>query len=175
VHRPAIILTEQKPEARRRCALPLSNRGAAAKRARYLSKTASLLSANGVFSIFTKMPISYFYVDNAIFTINVFGLRSLLQLSRGAANMLVSEVIDTAAASLIKATFEQVAREQGKELRSLVDGMVVLESGLDSLCLAVIVSRLADDFGVDPFSADEGFQFPVTLGDFIKLYVNASK
>jgi hypothetical protein len=121
------------------------------------------------------MPISYFYVDNAIFTINVFGRRSLLQLSRGAANMLVSEVIDTAAASLIKATFEQVAREQGKELRSLVDGMVVLESGLDSLCLAVIVSRLADDFGVDPFSAEEGFQFPVTLGDFIKLYVNASK
>jgi hypothetical protein len=90
--------------------------------------------------------------------------------------MLVSEVIDTAAASsLIKAMFEQVAREQGKELPSLVDGMVILESGLDSLCLAIIVSRLADDFGVDPFSADEDFQFPVTLGDFIELYASASK
>jgi acyl carrier protein len=90
--------------------------------------------------------------------------------------MSVSEVIGTAAVSLlIKATFEQVAREQSKELPPLVNEMVVLESGLDSLCLAIIVSRLADEFGADPFSADESFEFPVTLGDFIELYANASK
>jgi acyl carrier protein len=90
--------------------------------------------------------------------------------------MFAGKVMDEIAAnSLIKATFEQVAREQGKELPCLMDGMVLLDSGLDSLCLAVIISRLADDFGVDPFSADESFEFPVTLGAFIELYANASK
>jgi acyl carrier protein len=90
--------------------------------------------------------------------------------------MLAGKLMDNVAAcSLIKATFEQVAREQGKELPCLTDGMVLLDSGLDSLCLAVIISRLADDFGVDPFSADENFEFPVTLGAFIELYVNAAK
>jgi hypothetical protein len=70
--------------------------------------------------------------------------------------------------------FRQVAEEQYKRLEPLVDDLVLLESGLDSLCFAVIVARLEDVLGIDPFSTSEDAPFPVTLGDFIKSYENAA-
>jgi hypothetical protein len=76
--------------------------------------------------------------------------------------------------SEIIASFEQVAREQGKQLAPLSDELGLLESGLDSLCLAVVVARLDDSLGLDPFSAEEEVEFPVTVGDFVKLYENAA-
>ena len=42
----------------------------------------------------------------------------------------------------IIAQLEQVAREQGKKLASLRDDLVLLESGLDSLYMAIIVARV---------------------------------
>jgi acyl carrier protein len=77
--------------------------------------------------------------------------------------------------STIIAQFEQVAREQGKKLAPLCDNLVLLESGLDSLCMAIIVVRLEDSLGIDPFSAAEDLDLPVTLGDFVKLYEHAAK
>jgi acyl carrier protein len=70
--------------------------------------------------------------------------------------------------------FEQVAKEQDKQLVTLSDDLGLLESGLDSLCFAIIVARLEDSTGLDPFSGDEDVEFPVTVGDFIKLYENAA-
>jgi hypothetical protein len=70
--------------------------------------------------------------------------------------------------------FEQVASEQGKELAPLYDDLVLLDTGLDSLCFAIIVTRLEDILGFDPFSAEENAQLPVTVGDFIRLYENAA-
>jgi len=70
--------------------------------------------------------------------------------------------------------FEQVAKEQDKKLTPLSDDLGLLESGLDSLCFAIIVARLEDTMGLDPFSQDEEVEFPVTVGDFIKLYENAA-
>ena len=70
--------------------------------------------------------------------------------------------------------FRQVAKEQGKNLAPLSDDLGLLESGLDSLCFAIIVARLEDTLGIDPFSAAEDVGFPVTVGDFIKLYQNAA-
>ncbi len=77
----------------------------------------------------------------------------------------------------IIAQFQQVAREQDKLLAPLVDDLPLLESGLDSLCFAIIVSRLEDELGVDPFSAAaaENGQFPITLGEFVSFYENAAK
>jgi len=72
------------------------------------------------------------------------------------------------------AQFEQVAREQKKTLVPLSDDLVLLDSGLDSLCLAIIVARLEDALGVDPFDADADADFPVTVGDFIRLYEDAA-
>jgi hypothetical protein len=68
--------------------------------------------------------------------------------------------------------FKQVAEEQNKPLAPLVDDLPLLESGLDSLCFAVIVARLEDVLGIDPFSAADDAPFPVTLGDFIRSYEN---
>jgi hypothetical protein len=70
--------------------------------------------------------------------------------------------------------FEQVARDQDKMLGKLEPGMVLLESGLDSLCFAIIVARLEDVLGVDPFSTSENGFFPVTLGEFVKFYEDAA-
>ena len=77
--------------------------------------------------------------------------------------------------SAIISQFEQVGKEQNKQLPPLSDDMLLLESGLDSLCFAVIVARLEDALGFDPFSAAEEISFPVTLGDFIKFYEDAAK
>lgn len=75
--------------------------------------------------------------------------------------------------SEILAQLEQVASEQDKPLAPLTDDLALLDSGLDSLCIAIAVARLEDTLGVDPFStAEEGF--PVTVGDFISFYENAA-
>jgi acyl carrier protein len=69
---------------------------------------------------------------------------------------------------------QQVAREHGKTLAPLNDDLALLDSGLDSLGIAVLVARLEDRLGVDPFTASEDVQFPVTVGDFVKAYENAA-
>jgi acyl carrier protein len=77
--------------------------------------------------------------------------------------------------SEIVAQFTQVAREHDKRLTPLTDNLELLESGLDSLCFAVVVARLEDSLEVDPFSASEDVLFPVTFGEFVRLYENAEK
>jgi acyl carrier protein len=77
--------------------------------------------------------------------------------------------------STVLAEFGKVAKEQGKKLAPLSDGLALLESGLDSLCFAIIVARLEEALGVDPFSTSAEAEFPVTLGDFIKFYEDAAK
>jgi acyl carrier protein len=71
--------------------------------------------------------------------------------------------------------FRQVAQEQDKHLGSLTDDLALLDSGLDSLCFAIVVARLEGSLGVDPFSDDEDARFPVTFGDFIQFYEHAAK
>jgi acyl carrier protein len=68
--------------------------------------------------------------------------------------------------------FESVAKEQNQKLSPLSDDLVLLDSGLDSLCFAVIVARLEDQLGFDPFIASEEIEFPVTFSDFVKIYEN---
>ncbi len=69
----------------------------------------------------------------------------------------------------------QIAREHGKHLAPLRDDLVLLDSGLDSLGFAVLVARLEDKLGVDPFTASEDAAFPVTLGDFVKVYEHGAR
>ena len=71
--------------------------------------------------------------------------------------------------------FESVARERKKTLPPLTDDLPLERTGLDSLCFAIIVARLEDKFGRDPFSADGDVAFPVTVGEFIALYEHAAK
>jgi acyl carrier protein len=71
--------------------------------------------------------------------------------------------------------FEQVAVEQKRKLAPLADKLKLLDSGLDSLSFALIVARLEEELGYDPFDTAEEIRFPVTFGDFITLYDNHSK
>ena len=71
--------------------------------------------------------------------------------------------------------FKQVAQEQDMRLAPLADELPLLDLGLDSLCFAIIVSRLETVLGVDPFSANEDAPFPVNLGEFIRFYENAGQ
>ena len=81
--------------------------------------------------------------------------------------------------------FIQVAKEQHKAAPVLSrlavsnpaqsEGVVLLDSGLDSLCFAIIVARLEDTLGVDPFNTADELVFPRTLEDFIRMYEDAAK
>jgi acyl carrier protein len=77
--------------------------------------------------------------------------------------------------STITSQFEEVAKEQEKNLAALSDDLPLLESGLDSLCFAIIVARLEDALGYDPFSMTDDAHFPTTLGEFISLYEHAAQ
>jgi len=74
----------------------------------------------------------------------------------------------------VLATCRDVAREQRKQLVQLSDDLPLLESGLDSLCIAVIVARMDDFLGFDPFDTKDPIDFPVTVGDFIAFYEHAA-
>jgi len=77
--------------------------------------------------------------------------------------------------SEIIAQFTQVAQEQGLELARLTDELELIQSGLDSLSFAIIVARLENALGLDPFSTSEDALFPVTFGELVELYENAAK
>jgi hypothetical protein len=72
--------------------------------------------------------------------------------------------------STITSVFEQVATEQQRNIAPLSDDLKLLQSGLDSLSFALVVARLEDTLSFDPFEGVESF--PVTFGDFVKLYEN---
>jgi acyl carrier protein len=72
----------------------------------------------------------------------------------------------------INQVFEEVFREQqpGKDLQSLRGESVLLESGLDSLGFAILVVRLEEVLGYDPFVLSAVAYYPRTFGDFVKFY-----
>jgi hypothetical protein len=65
---------------------------------------------------------------------------------------------------------QDIAATQKKTLAPLTDDLALTNSGLDSLCFALLVARLEDETGRDPFSQSDEVSFPVTLGEFIALY-----
>jgi acyl carrier protein len=69
---------------------------------------------------------------------------------------------------------EQIAQQHQKRLAPLTDDSILMNTGLDSLCFAVLVARLEDRLGIDPFSTSDDISFPVTLGDFVRVYENAA-
>ncbi len=72
----------------------------------------------------------------------------------------------------IKTIMNQIARDHKVNLPPLDDDLVLHESGFDSLCFAILVARLEDEVGIDPFTMSDDVYFPVTLGDFIRAYEN---
>lgn len=67
-----------------------------------------------------------------------------------------------------------IAREQGKALPELNSDLVLLDTAFDSLCFALLVARMEDRTGLDPFATMDGTDLPVTLGDLVALYDHAA-
>ena len=65
-----------------------------------------------------------------------------------------------------------IAREHERVLGPLRDDLAMLDTGLDSTCIAILIVRLEDEFGFDPF-ASKNVALPQTLGDLIALYEQA--
>ena len=76
--------------------------------------------------------------------------------------------------SIIIEQIVRVGEQQRKTLSPLSDDLPLLESGLDSLCIAIIVANLDDELGLDPLSAGDEVALPVTIGDFVRLYEDAA-
>jgi len=70
---------------------------------------------------------------------------------------------------------ERIAREHGKILPPLKEDLVLADCGLDSLGFAVLVARLEDTLGIDPFTAAQDAFFPVMLGEFLKVYEHGGR
>lgn len=66
-----------------------------------------------------------------------------------------------------------VAAEQGKTIAPLTDDLPLMECGLDSLCFAILVARLEDALGADPFTSATSAKFPMTIGELIAFYDDA--
>ena len=72
----------------------------------------------------------------------------------------------------IISAIQQIAVEQHVGLPPLVDDLALHETGFDSLAFAILVARLEDDLGIDPFTISEDAGFPLTIGDFVRAYEN---
>lgn len=67
--------------------------------------------------------------------------------------------------------FHEVIAETGSQLQAdLQEDTVLLESGMDSLGFAILVARIEDELGLDPFSASDEPFYPQTWGEFVGLY-----
>ena len=67
--------------------------------------------------------------------------------------------------------FQEVYTELlGEDPPTPTNEMVLLESGVDSLGFAILVARLEEELGFDPFSDSEDAYYPKTFGDFVTFY-----
>ena len=72
----------------------------------------------------------------------------------------------------IEAVVRQVGAQYEKELvADFGDETSLLDSGLDSLDYAIVVVRLQNELGLDPFGKiRQGSEFPKTFGEFVAAY-----
>ncbi|WFU38823.1 acyl carrier protein [Bradyrhizobium sp. CB82] len=74
--------------------------------------------------------------------------------------------------SSIFSAMQQIAEEQKVTLPPLQDDLSLQETGFDSLAFAILVARLEDQLGVDPFTIADAAAFPSTVGEFVRAYEN---
>lgn len=76
--------------------------------------------------------------------------------------MSIREVVET--------ELEHLLAEEGVEIPNFDNSLALLDSGLDSLGFAVLVTRLDDKLGYDPFTLMSEAVYPSTLGQFVEIY-----
>lgn len=75
-----------------------------------------------------------------------------------------------------RATIERIFSESLAEAGTpppspIPDNLVLLESGLDSLGFAILVTRLEVELGYDPFTLMTDPVYPRTFAEFIEIYL----
>ena len=70
----------------------------------------------------------------------------------------------------IFSAMQQIAEEQKVTLPPLRDDLLLHETGFDSLAFAILIARLEDDLGIDPFTIAEDTDFPSTVGELVIAY-----
>lgn len=70
----------------------------------------------------------------------------------------------------IVSSIQETADLRGTDISVLVDETILLDSGLDSLGFAILVARLEEELGYDPFVLMDVPVYPRTLGEFIEIY-----
>jgi acyl carrier protein len=81
----------------------------------------------------------------------------------------------TSIRTTILSEIRQLAEADHKTVPELKDDLPMMDSGVDSLSLAILVTRLEEKLGLDPYTASEDIFYAVTLGDFIKAFENVGK
>lgn len=77
--------------------------------------------------------------------------------------------------AIVTESFRRTAIAQARTLAPLTDDLVLVDSGLDSLCFAIIVAQLEDELGLDPFLDLDDEQFPINFAEFVQLYEVAAR
>jgi len=72
--------------------------------------------------------------------------------------------------TIITAILETADMRGTDIVSALADDTVLLESGLDSLGFAILVARLEEDLGYDPFVLMDEPVYPRTLAEFVGIY-----
>lgn len=60
----------------------------------------------------------------------------------------------------------------GADAPPLGGDTVLLETGMDSLGFAILVTRLEEDLGYDPFSLSRAAYYPSTYDEFLAFYMD---
>lgn len=73
---------------------------------------------------------------------------------------------------IIRSTFIEVYERDGtkKYQDNLNNNPVLLETGMDSLGFAILVTQLEDKLDYDPFSDAEDAYYPTYFDDFVRFY-----
>jgi acyl carrier protein len=73
--------------------------------------------------------------------------------------------------NIITTTIKDIMEQRGKAvLGDIVDDAILLESGLDSLGYAIVVTILDEELGYDPFYEMKEPTYPTTLKEFVDIY-----
>ena len=73
--------------------------------------------------------------------------------------------------NIIENNFAEILREAGANVPAhFSDELVLLQSGLDSLGFAVLITRLETACGYDPFTLMTEPFYPRTFGELVEVY-----
>lgn len=78
------------------------------------------------------------------------------------------ETLEATIRTLFGETFSM--QNDGTPGPELASDTVLLDTGLDSLGFAILVTRLEEELGYDPFSLATEAYYPQTFGEFLAFY-----